>query len=249
MERRYGEDLSYIHDVGYSDLAETAAICIDGWLRERGITNGLIVELGCGSGVTAAHLLASGHSVIGIDASSHMIDLARRRAPDGVFRTASFATEPLPECDAVVAVNEVFNYRFDEDRELGSLAPFFERVREALRPSGLFTFDLHTPGRHEGGRVRAFRVEPDWAVMHEANEDLEQSLMTRSITTFRLDGDGSWRRSDEHHSLRLVDPATTLQQLRSAGFDVETQSGYGREQRRADLSVFVASPSSATTSS
>ena len=74
----YGEDLVYIHDAGFTSLAELAA---DRLIEElhRLSKGGLVVEIGCGSGVAAARLGAAGFDVVGIDASPAMLALAGGR--------------------------------------------------------------------------------------------------------------------------------------------------------------------------
>jgi SAM-dependent methyltransferase len=80
-----------------------------------------VVELGCGSGITARRLTDAGHDVLGIDQSAPLIALARERAPGARFTVGSFVTEPLPECDAVLAIGEVLNYLFDEGNTRAAL--------------------------------------------------------------------------------------------------------------------------------
>jgi protein-L-isoaspartate O-methyltransferase len=104
-EAAYDEDLAYIHDQDYSQIAEAAATSV----LELLSPHASVVELGCGSGVTAARLTDAGHEVVGIDQSEALIALARRRAPHADFRVGSFVSEPIPECDAVLAIGEVFN--------------------------------------------------------------------------------------------------------------------------------------------
>ena len=42
----------------------------------------LVLDLGCGTGIDALHLQASGVSIYGIDSSHRMVDVARRRGVD-----------------------------------------------------------------------------------------------------------------------------------------------------------------------
>ena len=120
----YDEDLAYIHDQGYSQIAEGAAASVLELMEARSS----IVEFGCGSGVTARRLTDAGHEVLGIDQSAALIALARRRAPQARFRVGSFVTEPIPECDAVLAISEVFNYLFDEGNTRAALPSLFARI-------------------------------------------------------------------------------------------------------------------------
>jgi 2-polyprenyl-3-methyl-5-hydroxy-6-metoxy-1,4-benzoquinol methylase len=77
----YGEDLAYVHDVAFTDLARNAARTVLKLLRERKIAGGLVVDLGCGSGVLAERLMRAGYDVLGVDVSGAMLRLARKRAP------------------------------------------------------------------------------------------------------------------------------------------------------------------------
>ena len=83
----YREDVAYIHDVGHADFALRSAPGILEILRENGVTEGLVVDLGCGSGQWARELLWAGYRVLGIDISEAMIGLAREKAPGAEFRT------------------------------------------------------------------------------------------------------------------------------------------------------------------
>ena len=85
----YGDDLSHIHDQGFASLAEGASRVILEILESRASGRGKLVDLGCGSGTTAEPVAAAGHSVLGIDQSSAMLALARKRCPEGEFRRAS----------------------------------------------------------------------------------------------------------------------------------------------------------------
>ena len=78
--RGYREDLAYIHDSGFTDFARDAAPGLLAILRHNGVTGGLVVDLGCGSGRWARELTRAGYAVWGVDQSSAMIRIAARRA-------------------------------------------------------------------------------------------------------------------------------------------------------------------------
>ena len=106
----YSTDLAYIHDAGFSDFAARAVPELVNILSRNGIRRGLVVDVGCGSGVLAKGLIEAGYDVVGVDVSPAMIRLARARVRRGTFRVGSIATLRLPRCVAVVALNEVVNY-------------------------------------------------------------------------------------------------------------------------------------------
>jgi SAM-dependent methyltransferase len=222
----YAPDLACIHDAGHGDVARHAATAMLDALRQRGMSGGRIVDLGCGSGIAAEQWCAAGYDVLGIDLSPAMIDLARRRAPRAEFRVGSFLDVEIPPCVAVTAIGECFSYLFDSARTDRRLDRLFVRVYESLPPGGLFLFDVVTPGRVPGGGPRQLhRVGDDWAVLVTAEEDRNRRLLTRHITSFRKVGD-SYRRDSEVHRQRLFDPRELTARLRRVGFRVRRLRGY-----------------------
>ena len=142
----YERDLAYIHDTGFTGFARKAAPGLLRLLRQNRILGGLVVDAGCGSGVWARELSERGYDVLGIDISAYMIRLARRQAPAAKFQVGSFLSATLPPCDAVTSIGECVNYAFDQTSGKKGLADFFRRVYGALRPGGVFIFDIVEPG-------------------------------------------------------------------------------------------------------
>lgn len=221
----FDSDLAFIHDCGFGDSARNSAPGILNLLVRSGISDGTIVDLGCGSGIWARELANSGHRVIGVDISPAMIEIARRRVPEAEFHVKSFLHFRLPACQAVTALNEVFNYLFDEGNSLRSLRRLFTEVFNVLPPKGLFIFDVAEPGRWKGPR-QGFREGEGWAcfVHYEPNADKQQ--LTRRIVTFRKTGN-AYRRQKETHRQQLYRGTTLADTLRDIGFRVRLVRSYG----------------------
>jgi SAM-dependent methyltransferase len=109
----YEADLAFIHDRGFGAFAQESAPELLRILRRHQVRSGLVVDLGCGSGIWAAELIAAGYDALGVDLSPAMIRLARKRAPQSRFVIASIYDVPLPSCRAVTATSECLNYTFD----------------------------------------------------------------------------------------------------------------------------------------
>jgi hypothetical protein len=139
--------------------------------------------------------------------------------PGATFVHGSLHEVELRRCRAVVAMGEILSYAQITDALLA-------RVRDALEPGGLFVFDVATPGR---GSSRGWHEGDSWLVCADAVE--RDGRLTRSIVTFRDDGSGGWRRSDEVHELALYEPAAMVARLEGAGFaDAHVlDGGYGPE--------------------
>jgi len=218
----YGEDLAWIHHAGFSDFAESAA----SWLRTV-LPRGLIVDVGCGSGVLARELTRDGFEVLGIDPSPAMLDLARRTASAARFEPGSFATCAIPPCAAVTAIGEVLNYGRRED-----LPSFFRRAAHAQ----MLVFDVAERGSYPPHDERRIGGD-DWSVI--AIKDSDGARVTRHILTFR-ELDGETRRSEEVHTLELFDRGEILQLLRDAGFSARVRRSYGTHRLPQGHAVYLA---------
>ncbi len=236
----YARDLAYIHDTGFTAFVRKAAPGLLRLLRQYGIHSGLVVDAGCGSGVWARELGGRGYEVLGIDISAAMIRLARRQAPAARFRIGSFLSADLPPCDAVTSIGEVVNYAFDRKSGKPGIAQFFRRVHDALRPGGIFVFDIVEPGLVAGATSeRRFLEGPDWAILLEVREDKRRKILTRQIVSFRKVGQ-LYRRSEEIHRLHLYTRSELLEELSRAGFEARLLAGYGRFRFAPAHAGFVA---------
>src|ERR1019366_2653896 len=179
----YKRDLAYVHDVGFGGFAERSAPGVVNILRRGGISSGLIIDLGCGSGLWALRLVDAGYGMLGIDASPHMIAIARQRVPEGTFRIASFFDRDFPPCGAITSLGECFNYLFDDRNRRSSIRRLFRQAHRALQPGGLLIFDVADPGRADRWD-RRFWQGGDWACLTESAHDQRRNRLTRRITTF-----------------------------------------------------------------
>ena len=236
----YGADLAYTHNAGYTRLAEIAADRLLEEVHREGPERGLIVELGCGPGATAAKVLAAGFDVVGIDISPDMLAIARQRAPRATFVEGSFLTAEIPPCDAVIAVGEVFNYMFDKGNTNKALERVFGKIFKALWPGGVLMFDMLGPEALTGaGTFHHAAVGDDWGVLVDGTEDAKKLTISRTITTLRKTASGITQ-SVEVHKQRLVAPSAVLEMLRKAGFKARSLQGYDGERFRTGHSVFLA---------
>ena len=238
--RGYGDDLAYIHDTAFSDYGRQATPGLLRILRRSGISRGLVIDLGCGSGRWACELNRNGYTALGVDQSSAFIRLARKIAPQSRFVCASLLRVRLPECDAVTSIGECFNYAFDREAGKRELARLFARVHAALRPGGVFIFDVAEPSRIPEEQPRRTGSQgADWTILVEASGDKRRNVLTRRIISFRKTG-SRYRRSEEIHRLHLYRAAEIVETLKRAGFQVECLKGYGRFRLPVGIAAFVA---------
>ena len=80
IHRSY-EGFAYVYDtfmdnVPYEEWAEY----VTGILEEYGITDGLVLDLGCGTGSMTELLAEKGYDMIGVDLSADMLEIAMARS-------------------------------------------------------------------------------------------------------------------------------------------------------------------------
>lgn len=238
MHTTYKEDLAYIHDAGFAQIAENAAPVVVDALKASGFETGVVVDLGCGSGISSRIFRDAGFDVFGVDVSEPLISKARERVPDGDFRVGSFVDVDIPRCVAATAIGEVFSYLFDPAHNAATLSRVFERAYASLAPGGVLAFDMAGPSRAPTTSSRRTFVEgSDWTVLMELEAD--GSVLIRHITTFRRDGKG-YKRDKEIHRLQLIEPSIVAASLQRTGFLVRTLDRYGSLELPQGLTAFVA---------
>lgn len=219
MKNWYKKDLAYIHDVGFSNYIRQLMPGVISILQQNRITEGLVVDLGCGSGLSSQKLIEAGYQVLGIDISLNMLEIARKRVPNAQFQQASLFKVEIPSCSAVISLGECLNYLFDPDNSQRTLINLFDRVYNALIPGGYFIFDVLQP-TGKIGKTQSFWEGEDWLILVEKLEDNQKQNLTRKITTFRQQGI-YYRRDDEIHQVQLYQSSELARWLTEANFQVE----------------------------
>lgn len=122
-----------------------------------------VLDVASGPGLYAEELHRRGARVLGCDQSPRMVELARRRVPDGDWRVHDLA-EPLSwlEDDSVDLVLFALALEYLDDR-VGAL----RELRRVLRPGGALVLSrLHPTGdslRHGGSYFEPRVIEETWS--------------------------------------------------------------------------------------
>lgn len=127
-------------NVPYDEWAEY----LTGLLREHGVKDGIVCELGCGTGNITRRLKNKGYDMIGIDRSADMLEIAREKddySSDILYLEQDMRSfELYGTVAAVVSICDSLNYI----TEKADLRTVFRLVNNYLDPGGIFIFDLNT---------------------------------------------------------------------------------------------------------
>lgn len=131
---------------GYAELQEQVAAASGDGIRS-------ILDLGMGTGETAARLLARHRAsrVVGVDESPTMLRAAAERLGSRLEEAhVALLQEPLPDGEFDLVVSALAIHHLDAAEK----ADLFRRVRGVLRPSGRFVLgDLVVPERRDDAVV------------------------------------------------------------------------------------------------
>lgn len=187
--------------------------------RAHGIRFSTTADVGCGTGLFAAHLnLVYGVPVIAVDLSSAMLDAARERCAGlGVqFLQQDLRALALPRAvDLITAHFDTLNHVTGP----GELALALQSLAANLRPGGWLYFDLVTPCAPLGGfDVVLRRVLTGRGLLFEQRAEwvpCRRLIGVRARVTAR-NACGFARREDRHVE-RVYGPAELGRALAGAG--------------------------------
>ena len=114
-------------------------------LCEHGVTDGIVLDLGCGTGTMTERLAGYGYDMIGVDNSEEMLELAMEKKTesgyDNIYMLQDMrGFELYGTVRAVVSVCDSVNYITEPDE----LEEVFRLVNNYLDPKGIFLFDFNT---------------------------------------------------------------------------------------------------------
>jgi len=132
---------TFMDNIPYEEWAE---YLVD-LLKEYGIKDGLVLDLGCGTGNMTELLAASGYDMIGVDNAEEMLEIAmEKREKSG--HDILYLLQDMREFElygtvkAIVSICDSINYITEEE----DLLEVFRLANNYLDPKGIFIFDFNT---------------------------------------------------------------------------------------------------------
>jgi len=212
-------------DVNYTELTAF----IKDTLYAKGIRDGIILDLACGTGSLSYLLAKQGYEVIGVDSSPEMLSVAYSKgSQEQTLIAPVFVQQDMRELDlygtvdACICMLDSVNYITEPD----DLLQVFKRVLLFLNPGGIFLFDVNTPLKFsemdgmsfvdEAGDDGVFCV---WRVALTDRPKTYQYLV--DLFTLKEDdrSGGIWKRESEEQFEYAYEMEEICQMLKAAGFE------------------------------
>ena len=201
-------------DVPYTDFADY----YEKEFEKNGGEFNLLLDLFCGTGTLTQIMAERGYEMIAVDASEDMLMKAREK-------TAELSVPPLFLCqeaseldlygtvDAAFCSLDGINYIPPDE-----LPVLFHRLKNFIRPAGLFLFDIRSPEwlASMDGQIYADEQE-DVLCLWRSELDGEENCIYYDMDIFSRKG-ALWERSEEEHIEYVYDFLSLKEMLLSEGF-------------------------------
>ena len=188
-------------------------------LAQHGITDGPVLDLGCGTGKMTRLMSEQGYDMTGIDNAAEMLQIAAMEPGEVpiLYLLQDMQDLELDGCvRAVYSVCDCVNYVLDEEE----LQQAFSRVHEYLEEDGVFIFDVNTSYKYTKLLAENTFAESrdEGSFIWDNYYDEEERINEYDLTLFIPEGDELYRRYTETHYQRNYETATLLKLLKNAGF-------------------------------
>ena len=183
-------------------------------LKEYGVQDGLVLDLGCGTGTMTELLAADGYDMIGVDNSEEMLEIAREKQIKSGHEIL-YLLQDMREFELYGTVGAVFSIcdSLNYITEPEELKQVFRWVNNYLDPGGIFIFDFNTEYKYRevlGDQTIAESREDcsfiwdNYYYEEERINEYELNLFIREDAESETEGDLYRRFRETHFQLSLI---------------------------------------------
>ena len=183
-------------------------------LKEYGVNDGIVLDIGCGTGTVTEYLAQAGYDMIGIDNSEDMLTEAMNKRYDSGLDIL-YLCQDMRQLElygtvaAAVSICDSMNYII----EYNDLVDVFKLVNNYLDPKGIFIFDLNTIHKYETmGDSTIAENREDGSFIWENSYYPDKKINQYDLTIFAKDEDGRYTKFEETHLQR----GYTIEEITSA---------------------------------
>ena len=185
---------------------------------------GLVLELGCGTGTMTEILASAGYDMIGIDQSEEMLEEALEKKQESGHEIL-YLCQDMREFElygtvrAIICICDSMNYILEEEEILGILT---SAAHNYLDYGGLFIFDLNTEYKYREllGEQTIAENREEGSFIWENYYDEESMINEYDLTLFVKEPSGLYRKEEENHFQRAYSLETIRELVKKSGLNL-----------------------------
>lgn len=223
-----------------TDNAEYARRCdyITNLLSENGVSEGILLDLACGTGNLSELFAEKGFDVIGVDISPEMLSLAMKKSYDKELNIL-YLCQNMAELDLYGTINcavcmlDSINHVTDSE----SVRKAIKQVGLFMEKGGVFIFDVNTHYKHRqvlANNTFVYDLDDVFCVWQNTLDE-ETDRVHIDIDLFSPDESGKYERLEESFDEVIYDREQLEKWLKKYGFEtVGVYEEFTKEDVKSD---------------
>ena len=213
---------TFMDNIPYEEWAEY----LISLLKEYEVKDGLVLDMGCGTGSMTELLAQVGYDMIGIDNAEEMLEIAmEKRAESG--HDILYLLQDMREFElygtvkAIVSICDSVNYITEEE----DLEEVFRLVNNYLDPKGVFIFDFNTVYKYQEilGNQTIAEDREDCSFIWDNYYYEDERINEYELSLFIREGDSDlYRKYQETHYQKAYDLKTIQRLIEKSGLEYIT---------------------------
>lgn len=192
-------------------------------LREEGIDDGLVLDLGCGTGSLTEILAREGYDMTGIDLSPDMLQIAmEKRMESG--RDILYLNQDMREFElygtvrAIISICDSMNYLLEKK----DLVQTLRLANNYLDPGGIFIFDLNTEHKYRDilGQCTIAEDREESSFIWDNNFNEETGINEYNLSLFIQEEEDLYRKYQETHYQKAYSLDEVKAAVKEAGMEL-----------------------------
>lgn len=192
-------------------------------LKKNQVEEGLVLDLGCGTGTMTEILAEAGYDMIGVDNSEDMLEIAMEKKEKS-GHDILYLLQDMREFElygtvkAVVSICDSVNYITEEEE----LLEVFRLVNNYLDPKGIFIFDFNTEYKYREilGDSTIAENREECSFIWENYYYEEERINEYELSLFiREEGSDLYRKYEETHFQKAYDLPVIQRLIEESGLE------------------------------
>ena len=213
---------TFMDNIPYEEWAEY----LISLLKEYSVNEGLVLDLGCGTGNMTELLAQAGYDMIGVDNAEEMLEIAmEKREKSG--QDILYLLQDMREFElygtvkAIVSICDSVNYVTEEE----DLLEVFKLVNNYLDPKGVFIFDFNTVYKYSEilGNQTIAEDREDCSFIWDNYYYEEEQINEYELSLFIKESESDlYRKYQETHFQKAYDLETMKRLVERSGLEYVT---------------------------